>query len=304
MLWTPTRLAFLLIGFALFLPIVSLRADSPASDAKNVSESKLVAVSTAPSKVSKSKSTVEVDGVEVEMFRAMAEGQLDVDYIAKDATQANLIFRNRTDKPLKIKLPETFGAVHVLAQGMMGGGGGMGGGGMGGGGMGGGGGQGMGGGMDQGGMMGGGMFRVDADKPRKMPVATLCLEHGKLDPTPRMTYKVVPLDVVNANPQVGELCKLLGQGKVSQNSAQAAAWHLANGLSWQELMNKPRVVSKYTGVEMFFSQFEVQRAMRLVAQVKSEIDEREVSASSSSESSSDSDSEIESSNASKSNSRE
>ena len=137
------------------------------------------------------------------------------------------------------------------------------------------------------------MFRVDADKPRKMPVATVCLEHGKHDPTPRMTYKVVPLEVVNADPQVGELCKLLGKGKVSQNAAQAAAWHIANGLSWQELLNKPRVISKYTGIEKFFSEFEVQRAMRVVAFVKAEVGEREETDSSSSisESSSESDSE-------------
>jgi hypothetical protein len=72
---------------------------------------------------------------------------------------------------------------------------------------------------------------------------------------------------VNADPKVSEVCKLLGHGKVSQNSAQAAAWHLANGLTWQELANKPKVISKYTGVEMFFSAFEVQNAMRLVNKI-------------------------------------
>ena len=282
MTWTPSRIKFLLCGLSFFSSIHRTHADTPTGTEPSAI-SKSIAVSTEAPKASKSKVLMASDGVEVEMFQAMADGQLDVDYIAKDATQANLVFHNRTDKPLKIKLPETFGAVHVLAQGRGGGGmGGMGGGGMGGmgggamGGMGGGGGQGMGGGMGGGGMggggmggggMGGGMFRVDADKPRKMPVATVCLEHGKLDPTSRMKYKVVPLEVVNADPQISELCKLLGNGKVSQNAAQAAAWHVANGLTWQELMSKPRVISKYTGTEMFFSQFEVQNAIRLVAQV-------------------------------------
>jgi hypothetical protein len=239
---------------------------------------KLVTASTTKKKASKLK---EDSGIEVEFFRAMADKQLDVEFVAKDATQANLIFRNQSSEPLKIKLPATFGAVPVLAQRGMGGGG-MGGGGMGGGGMGGGGGgQGMGGGMGgmDGGMGGGGMggmggmdggmgmFRVEADKPRKMTVPTVCLEHGKLDPNPRMKYKVVPLAAVNADPKVAELCKLLAQGRVSQNAAQAAAWHLANGLSWQELANKPKVISKYTGVQMFFSPFEVQSAMRLVNKV-------------------------------------
>jgi hypothetical protein len=82
-----------------------------------------------------------------------------------------------------------------------------------------------------------------------------------------MKYKVVPLAAVNPDPKVAELCKLLSQGQISQNAAQAAAWHLANGLSWQELANKPKVISKYTGVQMFFSPFEVQAAMRLVNKV-------------------------------------
>ena len=214
----------------------------------------------------------------VEMFQAMDQGLLTVDFIGKDAKEANLIFKNKGDEPLNVLLPATFGAVPVLAQGMMGmggmGGGGMGGGGMGGmggGGMGGmmggggmgGGGQGMGGGMGGGGM--GGMMRVDKDVPRKMTVATLCLNHGKADPNPRMKYKVVRLAEVNDSPVIEEFCKALATGKVSQNTAQAAAWHVANGLTWEELVHKPRVISQYTGVEMFFTGFEVQAAMRLTA---------------------------------------
>jgi hypothetical protein len=196
----------------------------------------------------------------IEMFQAMDQGLLTVDYIGKDATQANLIFRNQTGEPLDVVLPKTFGAVHVLAQGMMGGMGGMGGGGMGG--MGGGGMGGMGGG-GMGGM--GGMMRVQPDKPNKLTVATLCLEHGKLDPNPRMKYKVVRLEEVNDSPVVAELCKALASGRVGQNTAQAAAWHVANGLTWEELVRKPRVISEYTGVEMFFSRFEVDAAIRLTS---------------------------------------
>jgi hypothetical protein len=234
---------------------------------------------------------------QVEMFSAMDEGILSVEYIGKDATTANLIFRNRGDEPLDVALPEVFGAVHVLQQGMMGGGmggmGGMGGGmggmgGMGGGmgGMGGGmgGGQGMGGGMGgmgggmggmgggMGGMGGGGMgmggmMRVEPDRPRKMTVATVCLEHGKADPNPKMKYKVVRLSEVNPSGEINELCRALGRGQVSQNIAQAAAWHIANGLSWQELASKPRMISEYTGIEYYFNPAEIQNALRLTSMV-------------------------------------
>ena len=88
----------------------------------------------------------------------MDAGQIEVKIIPQNATKANVLIRNLTDKPVELRLPKAFASVPVLAQGMMGGMGGMGGGGMGGmggGGMGGGGGQAGGGGM--GGMGGGGM---------------------------------------------------------------------------------------------------------------------------------------------------
>lgn len=75
----------------------------------------------------------------VEWFAAEEAGQIEIKFIPKDATEAMVLVKNLTAKPLNIKLPEAFAAVPINAQGM--GGGGMGGGGMGGGGMGGGGGM-------------------------------------------------------------------------------------------------------------------------------------------------------------------
>jgi len=289
--------SFLALAIAFSYASTNLRGD-------DTPENKVKSVSSESKKPAKKSSSKKAEAKTVEMFQAMEQGLLTVDYIGKDAKEANLIFKNKGNDPINVVLPATFGALPVLAQGMMGmggmGGGGMGGmmggggmGGMGGGGMGGmmggggmGGGQGMGGGMGgmggggMGGMMGGGgmggmggmggggmggMMRVEPDNPRKMTVATLCLNHGKADPNPRMKYKVVRLAEVNDSPVIEEFCKALAAGKVSQNTAQAAAWHVANGLSWQELVRKPRVISEYTGVEMYFSGFEVQAAMRFTA---------------------------------------
>jgi hypothetical protein len=291
-----------LCNFGLAIAMVSagtlaLRADDPATpDVKSKGTA---------SKAKLAGSKAKQPAKQVEMFAAMEEGLITVDYIGKDATEANIIFRNKAKEPLEILLPETFGAVHVLHQGLGGGMGGMGGGmggmggggmgGMGGGGMGGmggggmgGGGQGMGGGMGGGGMGGmggggmggmggggmggmggggmmGGMMRVEPDRPRKLTVAMLCLEHGKQDPNPRMKYRVVRLSEVNSSPEVAELCKAVSAGQVSQNIAQAAAWHVANGMSWDELAAKPRMISEYTGIEYYFSQSEIQNALRLTA---------------------------------------
>ena len=78
-----------------------------------------------------------------------------------------------------------------------------------------------------------------------------------------MKYQVVRLKEVSDSPAIEKLCEGLGTGKVSQNVAQASAWHIANGLTWAELAKKPKVVSEYTGVQLFFSNFEVQAALRL-----------------------------------------
>ncbi|MCH1496731.1 MAG: hypothetical protein L7U72_16045, partial [Rubripirellula sp.] len=133
----------------------------------------------------------------------------------------------------------------------MGGMGGMGGGGMGG----------MGGGM-------GGMMRVAPERMRKMQVTTVCLEHGKPDPNPKMAYKIVPLDQVTKDSNVTVLCEALGNGLVTQNTAQAAAWHLMDKMSWSELAAKNRVESKYLGTLRWFSPIELKTAVAVVSECK------------------------------------
>ncbi len=292
-----------LVALAVLFPATVLHADDKPSDRKG---SEKRPASTAKKTIKATKAETK----QVELFAAIEQGLLNVTFIGKDATQANLIFKNEGLDPLIVALPTTFGAVPVLAQGfgggLGGGGGGLGGGGLGGGGLGGGGlggggfgggGQGVGGGFGGGGGGlgggggglggggggiggGGGLFRVEPDKPRKMTVATVCLNHGKADPNPRMKYKLVRLAEVNDSLVIEGICQGLATGKVSQNVAQAAAWHVANGLTWDELVRKPRVVSEYTGVEMFFSRLEVQAAMRLAALASSEAERHTQSMSS------------------------
>ncbi|TWT94291.1 hypothetical protein [Neorhodopirellula pilleata] len=216
------------------------------------------------------------------LFAAMDGGQVEAQFIPQNAAKANLLVKNLTDKPIQIQLPAAFAGVPILAQGMMGGMGGgmggMGGGGMGGGGGGqamGGGGGGMGGGMGGGGMGGGmggmggggGMFTVRPGKVQKVALNTVCLEHGKPDPNPRMKYAIVPLEKVTTDPKVAILCEALGNGQVAQNTAQAVAWNLMDGLSWDELAKKNRVESKYTGNIKFFSGVELQAARAIVSEV-------------------------------------
>jgi len=223
-----------------------------------------------------------LDNDTVEFFAAKKAGLIDVMFIPRSSKSANIMMKNRTKRKLSVRMPEAFAGVPILGQmggmGMGGGGMGMGGGGMG---MGGGGGgqQGMGGGgggmgMGGGGMGGGGMGmggggmggfqNIEPGRVRKVKVTTVCLEHGKKDPNPRIKYDIVPIENFTRNAQVIELCRMLGSGKLDQMSAQAAAWHLTDKLSWQQLVQKIGATHLNGTSERYFHPNQVAMGMRYV----------------------------------------
>jgi len=103
------------------------------------------------------------------------------------------------------------------------------------------------------------------EKTNKLKVNTVCLDHGKEDPNPRVKYEIKPIESYTTNPEVVEVCKMLARGEINQNLAQAASWHLANGLSWEELASKNRVELKRTGyTEKWFTPRELTFAQRIV----------------------------------------
>jgi hypothetical protein len=227
---------------------------------------------------------------QVEMFAAVKAGQIDVKFIPKNDTEGRVIIKNKTGKPLNVMLPKAFAGVPagVLAQrGLNGGGGGAGGlggaggnnnnssgggqnqsmgggmGGMGGGGMG-----GMGGGM--------GMMNIKPEQVAKLKVACVCLEHGKDIPHAKIPYDIVPVDQFSDDAAVKHVLTLLGNGEIDQRGAQAAAWHLANGMSWQELASK-RIEHLNGTAEMYFHPQEIQRGMQIasVAVARAREDEKD-----------------------------
>ena len=197
----------------------------------------------------------------VELFSAIKARQIGVKLIPKDATQATVIIKNRTDRPLSIQMPRTFAGIPVLAQNNNAGGNNSGssssnqtmGGGM------------MGGGMMGGGMMGGGMFNVGPERVGKIKVATVCLEHGKKDPNPRVPYKIRPITEFTRNTELIEVVKMLGDGKLNQMAAQAAAWHLSDGLTWQQLASQVKIKHLNGSVEMYFNRRQLQTALTAVS---------------------------------------
>jgi hypothetical protein len=80
-----------------------------------------------------------------------------------------------------------------------------------------------------------GSFAVQAGGTRTFRFATVCLEHGKPEPSPRIPYRLERLETVSPDPRLAVVMAGLASGQVSQKAAQAAAWHLANGLTWERL---------------------------------------------------------------------
>jgi len=111
--------------------------------------------------------------------------------------------------------------------------------------------------------MGGGMgmFNVAPEKVGTVHCPTVCLDYGKKDPRPAVPYKIVPVEQYTDNPAVQELGRMLGTGQINQRAAQAAAWHLQNGLSWEQLAAKQL---RSAGMEEpYFSPLEIRVAMQL-----------------------------------------
>ena len=208
--------------------------------------------------------------VQAELFRAMDEGQVDVQFIARNDHEARVIIKNNLKQPLELEMPQAFAGVPVAAQlgGGGRGGGGFGGGGRGGGGSGGGqqsvGGGGLGGGGGGGlggGGGGGGFFSIPAEKTAKINVAVVCLDHGLRNPSSSAPYKLVPADEHVKSPAVAELLKAFGTGELDHASVQAAAWHLNSELSWNELAAKLTGTRRTPSRSPYFSQEQIRAGM-------------------------------------------
>ena len=254
------------------------------------------------------KRTTESSEQAIDLFKAIEKELVSVKFIPLAASRANVVIENEGDDPIDLVLPQAFGAVHVLAQfggqgagglgqggGFQGGagGGGLGAGGAGqnlGGGFGGGGGfqGGAGGGGFQGGGLqggagggfggglggGGGFFRVKPDRKATLKVKTFCLQHGRPDPNPRMKYAIVPLETVSKSKLIESLCQDLGSGRLTQEVAQAVAWHEANELNWDRLARLNRRESRYTGIERMFNLDQLTRARSWLEQASDSASEQ------------------------------
>lgn len=193
----------------------------------------------------------------IDVFAGIEQGVLEVKLIPQDAMGGNILIENKGEKPLNVDFPAAFIGKQVLKQapglqpgngfGVLGNGGP-------GGQPGGGGAQIQGGGVGQaqgpnGGLgnpggagngpgAGNGFFSVPTDKIIRVAYRSVCLEHGKPDPSPRMTYRLGKVEEFSDDPVLAEILKIVAGGEEVPQAAQAAAWHVANKMSWKQLGEK------------------------------------------------------------------
>lgn len=207
----------------------------------------------------------------VDMFAAIERGELDVKLIPKNANEARIVLTNKTKAPLTVRLPDAFAGVPaVRAQFGFG--------------------QNMGFGQNRGMVPGNGVannnmnqavggpgkpngrngnnppvrgfFNLPPEKSGDFKVATVCLEHGKKDPRTSVPYEILPIERVVASPAVRELCRMLSDDETDQRAAQAAVWHLANGLTWEQLAAK-RIEHLNGPDERYFTEEQLRAAKEL-----------------------------------------
>ena len=229
----------------------------------------------------------------VDLLDGIEQGALEAVLVPKNSLEGSVFVENKSDNPITVALPKAIAAVQVLKQGFGAGGAGGGrggaaggqggqgqalGGGFGGGaggGVGGAGGGLGGGGLGGGGFQGGGLFTVPPAKTAQVPFVCVCLNHGRPEPRPQMRYKLVKLETFTSDPALQELLIRVGAGDLDSQAAQAAAWHLTDDMSWEQLSAKQ--IERLGGVddEPYFTAAQLSRARELVAHAESRAHQRD-----------------------------
>ncbi|HEY5315517.1 MAG TPA: hypothetical protein VIK18_23505 [Pirellulales bacterium] len=204
----------------------------------------------------------------VELFAGIESGKLEAKLIPRDSRKARIFVTNKTAEPLNVRLPAAFAGQPVLAQFLAPGGGGNN--------------QSNQGGVNQNNVpqtIGGsttrgngtgpgggppGFFNVPPERTAEFRVDCVCLEYGKPNPRPLVNYQLVPADKV-ANPETVAMLTEFGRDKkYSQRAAQAAAWHLANAMSWEKLADIRGELISIGVRERYFTREQLDDAHKLV----------------------------------------
>ncbi|MGC3968045.1 MAG: hypothetical protein QM775_11950 [Pirellulales bacterium] len=224
------------------------------------------------------------------LYEAIEDGAVEAKVIARDAYHLRVFLKNPGKNPVSVELPPVLAARPVLAQGFFNPGGGQQGSGtsmfgqgsqsggqtqaisgpspfMGGGS------SGMGLSAAGGGLQGGAVFAIPPESVREFRVGTVCVEHGKPNPRNSVKYELVRPEEAGVGPELQDVLVQSRGGKLDRDVVQAAAWHLANDKTWDELRQMSTWVALNAKAPLFSSQ-ELMAAQQLVTGAERRVAER------------------------------
>jgi hypothetical protein len=241
------------------------------------------------------KLTLNPDAPVVDLFEGMEHDQFEVRLVAQNPHEGRIFITNKTDKPLTVAVPKGLVGVHVLPQFNLNGAnnllgnqqpGGLN--------------NGQNGQAGQNGLaqsVGGnaspignnafpgggngfpannglnnnfpnavGFFSIPPEKTVQIALSSVCLNYGRREPNAALKYRLVKAETVTTDPVLLQLLEDYSP-RTNREFQQAAAWHLANGLTWERISQLTD--QKVPGIPTpLFSAGQIQGARELVDQVK------------------------------------
>lgn len=219
------------------------------------------------------KLTLDENAPVVPLFEGLERGILAARVVVKDEFGGHVLLTNTTDRPQTVALPLAVAAVQVLKQfqpvqgvGVPGPAGQT---------------SQLGGGQAIGGpttgigpqgfplglqhqFPGNNFFSIPPERTVQWEFRTVCLEHGKPAPAPAKHYVLRPIELQTSSRVLQQLLADYDPAHDDRLAVQAAAWHLADGLSWDELGEKRTRRLGGLPPQAYFTPRQIQQARRLV----------------------------------------
>jgi hypothetical protein len=111
-----------------------------------------------------------------------------------------------------------------------------------------------------------GFATIPAGKSIRLAMRTVCLHYGRPEPTVKMTYRLQPVAEFSDSPVLAELLENYSP-RTDRDAMQAAAWHVSNVLTWDQVQQLPDRRAPGSG-RRYFAQQTVDDARSLVQQAE------------------------------------
>ena len=116
---------------------------------------------------------------------------------------------------------------------------------------------------------GNGFFSIPPEKTVQVNLASVCLDHGKPDPAPRMTYELRRVEDHTEDPVLRELLRDYDPDRDQRMVLQAAVWNRSSEMSWKELAAK--TVRRGPVQYRCFSRKQLEQAQALVGDAEESV---------------------------------